>query len=237
MEQTQTITCIAVDDEPFALKIIEDFCRQIPWLNLLKTFNNPVEAFSYLQTHQPDVAFLDIKMPDISGIQLAEQLQELPFVIFTTAFSQYAVKSYNLDAIDYLLKPFDFNRFFKAVLKAQKHMSLNVSASAKNTISDDTYLQVKIEYKNVKIKIADILYLESMDNYVKIFTSGKYYMPHQNLKSIHKQLPQNLFLRVHKSYIVSKQHISRYTHKEIHINDVQIPIGRTYLARFVDAMK
>ncbi len=231
------IKCIAVDDEPFALKIIEDFCARIPSVELLHCFNNPVEAHHYLQIHKPDVVFLDIRMPDISGIKLAETIQELPFVIFTTAHAGYAVKSYNLDAIDYLLKPFDFERFYKAVQKARAHLQLKNTDKLLDNNSE--FITVKVDYSNIKINVNDILYIESLDNYIKIYLDDekKYYMPKMSLKAILALLPQHLFIRVHKSYAVAKNKIVFFSRKQLSVKNVNIPIGRTYLPNFIDEMK
>lgn len=229
------IKCIAVDDEPFALKIIDDFCEKIPFLELVKTFNNPYEAFVYLKNNKPDLIFLDIKMPEISGIQIAKNIKKLPPIIFTTAHSKYAIDSYNLDAVDYLLKPFDFDRFSKAINKAKKYLEIE----KRNTISQaqDHSVIIKVEYKNVKVFLSEILYIESMDNYIKIHTSKKYHLTQQSLKSILSLLPTESFCRVHKSYIVHIAKISHFTHQKITIGDIVIPIGRAYLSNFVESMK
>lgn len=229
------LQCIAVDDEPFALKIIEDFCSKIPSVELLHCFNNSVEAYDYLQSNKPDVVFLDIRMPHISGLKLAETLKELPFVIFTTAYAEYAVKSYNLDAIDYLLKPFDFDRFYKAVQKAQKHHAL-IKSEGQSTGKEE-FIVVKIEYNNVKININEILYLESLDNYVKIHLNNKYFLPHLSLKALLTKLPEDLFIRIHKSFAVAKNRIDFFNRKQVTLGDVNIPIGRTYLPGFMEKMK
>lgn len=231
---SRQINCIAVDDEPFALRIIEDFCGKIPSIDLKRTFNNPVEALSYLNNHKPDIIFLDIRMPDISGLELAKRLDTIPFVIFTTAYAEYAVQSYNLDAVDYLLKPFDFERFYKAIEKAKVNLNLHGDLVEDRELEQS--ITLKIEYKNVRIVVNDILYLESMDNYVKIITPNKTFIPQINLKKILEILPEERFVRVHKSYAVPYLKIDYYTRREISIRQVKIPIGRSYLARFLDAV-
>ncbi|TKG90790.1 response regulator transcription factor [Puteibacter caeruleilacunae] len=234
-QTSNKIKCIAVDDEPFALKIIEEFCNQIPSVELTHCFNNPVEANQYLQHHKPDIVFLDIRMPDISGIQLAETIKSLPFIIFTTAHAEYAVKSYSLDAIDYLLKPFDFERFYKAIQKAEKHLRyVNQDIASK---AEKDFITVKADYMNIKINIDDILYIESVDNYVKIHVQGKHYMPQLSMKAVLDILPIERFIRVHKSYAVARNKVSFFNNKQLTIDDISIPIGRTYLPGFKDAMQ
>lgn len=225
------INCIAIDDEPFALKIIEGFCAKIPCIRLNKLFNNAIEALQYLKYHKPDIIFLDIKMPDISGIQLAKNLDKFPFVVFITAHSKYAAQSYDLDAVDYLLKPFDFERFFKAIKKARQHLKMQDETSGEE--KQLPTISVRVEYKNVKIKIEDIVYLEATGNYVKIFTTTQMYMPQINLKKILEILPDEKFVRVHKSFAVALTEIDFYTTKEISVKQGKIPIGRNYLNTFI----
>lgn len=223
------IKCIAIDDEPFGLKIIENYCSKMPQIHLLSTFNNAMEAIHFLKNQSVDLVFLDIKMPDISGIEIAEQLPNSLFVIFTTAYAEYAVESYKLNAIDYLLKPFDFERFYTAVKKVEK----TLAPKKENKI--ETAVTLKIEYKNVNIFIDDIFYLESMDNYVKIHTSKQTYMPQMSLKkALSIILEKTKIVRVHKSYAVVLSKIEFYTHKEITINSSKIPIGRSYLKDFLE---
>lgn len=229
------IKCIAIDDEPMALELIKDFCFQVPIIDLVNTFNNPVEAFSYLETHKPDLLFLDIHMPEVSGIQLAEAIGPHPLIIFTTAHSKYAVKSYKLNAVDYLLKPFDFERFHQSVKKAKKHLLMQKQAeSPKN---EEQNIVVKVEYRNVKIKLSDILYLESMDNYTKIHTSEKTYITQQTLKALTEKLPDNSFFRIHKSFTIPFNKIETFSNKEVVINNTTIPVGRTYSKHFLQKIQ
>lgn len=226
----QKITCIAIDDEPFALAIIESFCEKIPQLELICLFDNPFEALEYLTYNKPDVIFMDIKMPEMSGIQLIQQIPEFSALIFTTAHSKYAVESYNLNTLDYLLKPFDFERFYKAILKVEKH--LNKSTFIKEQEKKLASIVVKVEYKNVQILLSDILYVEAMDNYVKIYTNQRYYLTQQSMKSTLQTLPEDSFCRVHKSYIVALAKIDHFSHKSITTQSCTIPIGRTFQQEF-----
>ncbi|MFK7979661.1 MAG: LytR/AlgR family response regulator transcription factor [Saprospiraceae bacterium] len=229
------LSCIAIDDEPFALALIEDFCEKIPPINLIEAYDNPFEALQYLQYNKPDFVLIDIKMPELSGIQLIKQIVDCPPIIFTTAYSKYAVESYNLNAIDYLLKPFDFDRFYKAITKVEKH--INSTNPVPINEDESAFLLVKIDYKNVKILHAQILFIEAMDNYVKIHTAERFYLTQQSMKSILQRLPDNQFCRVHKSYIVALSKINHFSHKNITIGTHTIPIGRTFQERFTDRLK
>ena len=229
------LSCIAIDDEPFALALIEDFCEKIPTIDLIAVYDNPFEALQYLQYNKPDFVLIDIKMPELSCIQLIKQIADFPPVIFTTAHSKYAVESYNLNAIDYLLKPFDFDRFYKAITKVEKY--LNLANLAPTNAEESAFLLVKVEYKNVKILRSQILFIEAMDNYIKIHTAERFYLTQQSMKSILQDLPDNQFCRVHKSFIVSLLKINHFSHKNITIGAHTIPIGRTFQKRFNERLK
>ena len=174
-------------------------------------------------------------MPELSGIQLIKQITNFPPVIFTTAHSKYAVESYNLNAIDYLLKPFDFERFYKAITKVETYINLaNLVPVGEEKL---VFLLIKVEYKNVKILLSQILFIEAMDNYVKIHTSERFYLTQQSMKSILQDLPDNQFCRVHKSYIVAFLKINHFSHKNITIGSHTIPIGRTFQKSFNERLK
>lgn len=229
------LSCIAIDDEPFALALMEDFCQKIPPIDLIAAYDNPFEALQYLQYNKPDFVLIDIKMPELSGIQLIKQITDCPPIIFTTAHSKYAVESYNLNAIDYLLKPFDFERFYKAITKVEKH--INSANAAPVNEEELAFILVKIEYKNVKILLSQILFIEAMDNYVKIHVAERFYLTQQSMKSMLQHLPDNQFCRVHKSFIVALSKINHFSHKNITIGTHIIPIGRTFQERFNERLK
>lgn len=233
MEARNMHTCIAIDDEPFALELIREFCDRIPFLQLLKTFNNPFEAATYLATNKPDVVLLDIKMPEISGIQLIKGVKGFPAVIFTTAHSSYAVESYDLEALDYLLKPFDFERFYRAVSKV-RNMGNKAEIKPKE---EGHFIIVRAEYKSVKIFHNAIVYVEAMDNYIKIFTDTDCIITKCSMKSILELLPEKEFCRIHKSYIISVARVSYYSKKEVKLESKSIPIGRTYRNEFVERVR
>jgi DNA-binding LytR/AlgR family response regulator len=228
------INCIAIDDEPPALKIIQEYCSRIPYLNLISCTTDPFEAIQKIKYDKPDLLFLDITMPGITGMDIAKSIQYTPLVIFSTAYSRYAVEGFDLDAVDFLLKPYSFERFEKAVLKARKKIEQN---QVIKTLTDDDYLIVKIDYQNVKILFADILYIEALDNYSKIYTKDKSYMTLMNLKAISLKMPEDKFVRVHKSFIVALSQIAHFTHESIMVGKYLVPIGRTYLQGFLIVAK
>ena len=227
------ITCIAVDDEPLALELMETYISQVPGLELMETFTDAISAWGFLQKTPIDLVFLDIQMPDITGTQLARSLDiRKPMIIFTTAFSKFAVEGFNLNAVDYLLKPFDFNRFLEAVNRAKEYKTYKESTN--NGGNEESAIFVKSDYKNLRINTKEILYIEGFDDYIKIhLDSGKSLFTLMSLKSILDKLPEKEFLRVHRSYIVSVSKIQRIYNQMIKLGDKELPIGKSY----VDAVK
>ncbi|WP_414617438.1 LytR/AlgR family response regulator transcription factor [Dyadobacter sp. 32] len=201
------IRCLAVDDEPFALEILADDIRKIDTLNLVRTCRSAIDARRVLDYLDFDLIFLDIHMPGLSGLQLLSQMQNPPMVILTTAFEQYAVKAFELNVIDYLLKPISFERLVAAAGKALALHLLKVPQ--KKSVDEQAALFVKSEYQTIKILFSDILYIEGMKDYVKIFTISKCnpVLTRMNVKGIHALLPADRFCRVHQSYIVSIEKI------------------------------
>lgn len=222
------ITCIAVDDEPLAIDLMENYISQVPGLELMGTFTDAISAWGYIQKNPVDLIFLDIQMPDITGTQLARSLDKRqPMIIFTTAYSKFAVEGFNLNAVDYLLKPFDFNRFLEAVNRAKEYKSFQ--ENSKNQ-TEETALFIKADYKNVKVNTKDILYIEGFDDYIKIhLETGKSLVTLTSLKSILEKLPEKDFIRIHRSYIVSKNKIERIYNQLVKVGDKDIPIGKSYV--------
>ncbi len=222
------ITCIAVDDEPLAIDLMETYISQVPGLELMGTFTDAISAWGYIQKNPVDLIFLDIQMPDITGTQLARSLDKRqPMIIFTTAYSKFAVEGFNLNAVDYLLKPFDFNRFLEAVNRAKEYKSFQ--ENSKNQ-TEETALFIKADYKNVKVNTKDILYIEGFDDYIKIhLETGKSLVTLTSLKSILEKLPEKDFIRIHRSYIVSKNKIERIYNQLVKVGDKDIPIGKSYV--------
>lgn len=216
------LTCIAIDDEPLALRVIEEFASRHPSLDLRTTFNRVKEAKTYLQNTPVDLLFLDIHMRETNGVTFAQQLTTRPLLIFTTAFREYAVDGFELDAIDYLLKPFDYSRFEKAVAKA-----LDRKNGEQKT---DGFITVYEEYRLVKIYYSDIEYIEGMQDYVKIhLIDGTKVMTLSTLKSMMEKLPSKLFLRIHRSFIVSVKHIHFFANKKIQMNSRLLNVGESYV--------
>ncbi|GAB4492062.1 MAG: LytTR family DNA-binding domain-containing protein [Saprospiraceae bacterium] len=230
------MTCLALDDEPLALQLLKSYVRRLPALDAQGFFNNPDEARSRLAQGDIELLFLDIQMPDITGLQFLKNLPDPPMVIFTTAFAEYAVEGFNLDAVDYLLKPFDFQRFEKAATKALEYRDFLLAASnaklsrgfgAQQTPNS---LFVKVEYSVVQIPFDDIRYIEGFDDYIKIHTSGKTILTLLSLKNVLEMLPPARFLRVHRSFIVATDKIERVRARKILVGEREIPVGETYLA-------
>lgn len=226
------MNCIAVDDEPLALELMESYISQVPGLELKETFSDAISAWGYIQKSPVDLVFLDIQMPDINGTQLARSLnRRQPMVIFTTAFSKYAVEGFNVDAVDYLLKPFDFDRFLVAVNKAREFKEMHDSVKV---YTEDSAIFVKSDYQNVKINTRDIIYIEGFDDYIRLhLESGKNIFTLMSLKSIMEKLPEKDFIRIHRSYIVSVRKIQRIYNQMIQLEGIELPIGKSY----VDSVK
>jgi DNA-binding LytR/AlgR family response regulator len=220
------ISAIAIDDEPLALAVIQAFCQQIADLDLKRTFTRTGEALAFLQQEAPELVFLDINMPSITGIELSKMLPQGTMVIFTTAYSEYAVEGFNVNATDYLLKPIDFDRFQKAIEKARLWLDFK-----KNDIRDEEgFIQVKVDYSTVRIPVSEIIYIEGRDNYIKLhLENGKPLLIRMSMKAIEEKLPPRKFIRVHRSFIVALRHVSGVRNKAIHLQDKAFPIGTNYL--------
>jgi len=215
--------CIAIDDEPLALQIIAQYCDKISFLQLEKTFTNPKEAIAYLQVNKIDLLFLDIQMPDINGLQLYKNLTNKPLVIFTTAFKDFAVEGFNVDAIDYLLKPFDYNRFLKAAYKANEYQEF---LSSQELQLNSIY--VKVNYEMMKINLRDIELIEALDDYIKIHIKPYPVLTLMTLKNMQEKLPEKEFVRVHRSYIIPISKVEKFNKNKIYVAGKEIPIGSSY---------
>jgi DNA-binding LytR/AlgR family response regulator len=223
------ITAIAIDDEPLALELIKAYAAQVPSLDLRKTFARTSEARQYLQDFPVDLIFLDIRMPDISGIEFYKAVGGDTLVIFTTAYSQYAVTGFDLKAVDYLLKPFTHERFVQAVTQARAHLA----ARQRHGAPEQRSLQVRAEYSLVSIPLADILYFETMDDYIKIHIEGrKPVVTLMRMRQMEEKLSPKDFVRIHRSYIVPVARIMAVRNKIVQLAGLEIPIGSTYEAGF-----
>jgi two-component system, LytTR family, response regulator len=219
------IRCIAVDDEPKALDVISIHASKVPEIDLVKTFTDPEKALTFLKDNYVDLIFLDINMPIISGLQFVGKLQSKPYIVFTTAYSQYAIDSYDFEAVDYLLKPIEFDRFNKSIIKVKKLIQLN-SIQQDSLLSK--YIFVKDGYKQIKICTEDILFIQSEGNYLNIVTVKENVMARMTFQSLLEKLPRNLFFRVHHSYAINFTHIQKIEDNHIFIQDNKIPIGVKY---------
>jgi len=232
------MTCLIIDDEPLAIELLEDFVSKIPFLKLEKSCSNAFEAMEKIQSKKIDLIFTDIEMPDFTGIEFIKSLEHKPLVIFTTAYSHYAVEGFNLNAIDYLVKPIPFHRFIKAVNRAQEIHSLKTEQESTNLVetsstSKTDFIFVKSEYENLKINLDSIKYIEGLKDYIKIYTNKpKPILTLSSLKAFEDKLPSN-FIRVHRSFIVSLNHIESVQRNRIVIDKNRIPIGQNYKDVFI----
>lgn len=218
------ISCIAVDDEPSALRILEAFSKKVPQLDMLKTFRNPLEALSFLNFNKVDLIFLDINMPDISGIDFIKSLSNPPAIILTTAYSNFAVESYNYEVLDYLLKPIPFPRFLKAV---NKLFERSITHKVVDTI-EDQIIVLKDSGTTYYVDPREITHLEAMGNYVKVFTETQTIIIKSSLQNFIDENPIKYLIRVHKSYAVNMVKVKKMKYATIFINNIELPIGRKY---------
>jgi len=225
------ISCIIIEDEPLAVKVLSDYILQVPFLNLQASFKDAILATDYLREHHPDLIFLDIHLPKLKGMAFLKTLTHPPAVIITTAYPSYALEGFQLNVLDYLLKPITFDRFFKSANKAKDYYRLLNNwpqPGAPKTEADEGYFFIKCGNKYEKIYFDEILYVEGMQNYVTIFTAKGKYITLLNLKSLEQNLDSKLFIRVHKSYIVSTGKIDGIEGNDIFIGQHRIPISRNY---------
>jgi len=217
------MTCIAIDDEPMALDVISLYCADCDLVELKATFRDPLKAMDYLSHEKIDLIFLDINMPGISGMQLAQSLSHRPMIIFITAYSHYAVESYNIGAVDYLLKPIIYERFLTAIDKAAK------ARLVQNSVDDkETTVYLKSGPQTYPVKLSDILYLEKDGNYMTVHLKDKKILIRENMNDIFDLVPADEFIRVHKSFVVAVKYITVIEVLQLIINGVKIPIGSTY---------
>jgi two-component system, LytTR family, response regulator len=225
------ISCIIIEDEPLAVKVLADYISQVPFLKLQGTFKDAILGTDYLRQHTVDLIFLDIHLPKLKGLAFLKMLTHPPAVIITTAYHQYAVEGFNLNVTDYLLKPFEFERFLVAVTKVKTASSFLAGAPQKpqpETAAPKEYIFVTVQKKKVKILFDDIAYIESQREYVKIVTTQKEYISKMSTHEIENLLPAHLFKRIHRSFIVSISKIDAYTADMMEVNGVPLPVGRGY---------
>ncbi len=237
-----THTCIIVEDEPLARSLLENYIQKIPYLQLVQSFADPMKALEFLRENTVDILFSDIQMPEITGITLLKILQKKPLIILTTAYSEYAIEGYELDVLDYLLKPITFERFLKSVEKASLRLTTNQPPMTPEKTVQETvvseliqpFIFVKDGTKLVKIRLSEILYIEGLKDYVTIHTTQQKVISLQTLKVLETQLPENQFIRIHNSYIVALEWIEAIQREKVQIGKVFLPISDTYRKAFKD---
>ncbi|HEX2868306.1 MAG TPA: response regulator transcription factor [Ignavibacteriales bacterium] len=228
------IKCIAIDDEPLALEKLSGFIKDVDFLELLAAFSNPLEALSFIQKNRIDLVFLDIRMKKLSGLQFLQSLNEKPKVIITSAYRQYALQGFELEVKDYLLKPFSFDRFLKAVSKVYSDLS---GSQQMPTEQNKQIIFIKTEYRIEKVELSGILYIEGMNDYLSIATDDKKIMTLLTFNKLLELLPSDKFCRVHKSFVVAISRIENIERDRIKIGDAYIPISTTYKNGFIDLLK
>ncbi|WP_166383811.1 MULTISPECIES: LytR/AlgR family response regulator transcription factor [unclassified Polaribacter] len=231
------ITCVIVDDEPMALNLVESYVEKTPFLELKQKCSSAIEAMEFIKTEPVDLLFLDIQMPDLTGIEFSKMLPKETRVIFTTAFDQYALEGFKVEALDYLLKPFDYAEFLAAANKANTWFDLVKGKGEKQQVlsPEKEFLFVKSEYKQLRIKLADVLYFEGLKDYIKIWLKDnpKAILTLMSLKSLEAELPETQFMRVHRSFIVSLKNIEVIERSQIIINKQRITVSEQYKPKFL----
>jgi len=232
--------CLIVDDEPLAIEIIENYIHQLEGFEIVATCKNALQAFKILEEQHVDLLFLDIQMPQLTGVDFVKALKKKPQIIFTTAYIDYAVESYELEVLDYLVKPISFERFFKAISKYKSNLDeSNIPQRALSSIKpiEKEYVYVKSNKKNYKVAFKDILYIESIKDYVRINTQDQKHMVKTTLTDFETKLPAHQFLKLHRSYIVNIDYVTAHTAKDVEIGTIEIPIGISYKQKVMDTLK
>jgi DNA-binding LytR/AlgR family response regulator len=231
---------LIIDDEPLAQRVIERYAENVPFLEIVQKCNSAVEAIDVLHTREVDLLFLDINMPRLSGMDFLKTLKNPPLVIITTAYAEFAIQGYELDVVDYLMKPFAFDRFYKAIQKAEELIKGKEQRHTDNKEADkqdDTFIFIKSSKKTFRVNLDDILYIEALGDYVKIYTTDKMIVSYQSLKNIENLLPPGLFPRVHKSFIIALSRIDLIEGNHVKIKERLIPIGTNFKTEFEKLIK
>ncbi len=232
------ITCIALDDEPLALGLIVSYIKKTPFLKLCGEFDNPLDAMEFLEEHQVQLLFLDIQMPDLTGINFAHVLDKKYKIIFTTAYAKYALEGFQVEALDYLLKPISYEMFLKTADRAKKYFDLidkvEIAQNDLHIKADKEYLFVKADHQLKKVNYKDIIYFEGLKDYIKLYlkSSGKPVIFHATLKSIEEKLPSDIFMRTHRSYIVNLENIQTIEKYMIFYGNKYVPVSDKYKKKF-----
>lgn len=231
------MNCIALDDEPLALDIIEAYVKKHPELNLIARCNNAEEASKVLNSQHIDLMFLDIQMPGVTGLNFVRSLKNKPLFMFTTAYSEYAIDGFELDAIDYLLKPIAYDRFEKAIEKAKEYYTIKNNSGLTESDLENDFIFVKANQQLIKLAYGEILYVEAFADYVKIFLNDRKIVTLQTMKKMEAKLPSDIFSRVHRSFIVSRKAVQSFSTSVCEVNGEKIPVGKNYKNDFIKLMR
>lgn len=230
------IKCIIIDDEPLAGEVIATHLKEFSNMELLGSYTNPLDALLLIESGEVDAVFIDINMPKMNGLDFIRSLDASPYFIITTAYREYAVESFDLDVFDYLVKPVPFTRFLKSINKLSQKMMTEQSAEQVQHSNEKSFIFLKVDKKLIKIKFEDIYFIESLKDYIKVFTKTGDYLAHKSLSGITEELPQNLFLRIHRSFTVALDKIQALEGNSVMVTDKRIPIGRKYINHAKDVI-
>ncbi len=230
------INCIIIDDEPLAAEVIETHLKEFSNMNLQGCFVNPLEALPIIESGKIDVVFIDINMPKMNGLDFIRSLDSSPYFIITTAYREYAVESFDLDVLDYLVKPIPFTRFLKSINKLSQKFISDKSTELSQPIAEKSFIFLKVDKKLIKIKFEDIYFIESLKDYIKVFTKSGDYLAHKSLSGITEELPKNQFLRLHRSFTVALDKIQALEGNSVLVTNKRIPIGRKYINHAKDVI-
>ena len=220
--------CVIIEDEPLAAELTKSYIEKVSYLELVAVYADAIKAFPAIVDRLPDIIFIDIEMPGMSGLELLRSLPRMPYVIIISAYKEHAIEGFNLDVTDFVLKPMSFERFMKAIGKLSRQMSNKEEKEISIPAAGDPYLFFRVNKENIKLYLKDILWIESFRDYIKVITAEKEFMTYERISVIEQKLPENLFTRIHRSFIISVSKIESYTADMIEVNGVSIPIGRGY---------
>ena len=230
------IKCIIIDDEPLAAEVLENYLDEFSNMDLVGTYTNPLEALGVIESGEVDAVFIDINMPKMNGLDFIKSLEANPYFIITTAYREYAVESFDLDVLDYLVKPIPFTRFLKSINKLSQKFLNEKSAETSSQLVEKSFIFLKVDKKLMKIKFEDIYYIESLKDYIKVFTSSGDYLAHKSLSSISEEVPSKQFIRIHRSFTVALDKIQAVEGNSVLITGKRIPIGRKYINHAKDVI-
>lgn len=231
---SKMLTCIIIDDEPPAIRVLQKYVGQLPDLDCVATANSSIKALQLIELHQPDLLFLDIQMPELTGIQLSAILKDRVKIVFTTAYAQFALEGFELNVVDYLLKPISFERFIKSVEKVRQQVQSSGSIERKSEQEDFFFVKTDGKNRFKKIRLDEIYYLESIKNYVILHTGDGQVVTYNTLKYFEENLPVNQFVKIHKSFLVSLHHIEKTDTNEVWVLGKELPLGDTYKVDFFE---